>query len=103
MTLMRLWRRPSSTNQPITGSQSGLARRDTGCGCDSAYGIAGVGRGGAAILMGGLSGVTNPNTENLRVAVPSDCPAIVACVREAYAPWVERVGREPAPMQADYA
>ena len=42
-TLMRLCRSPSSTNQPMTGSQSGLACRTARCGCDSAYGI-GFGR-----------------------------------------------------------
>src|SRR5438309_9788015 len=49
--LMRLCRWPSSTNQPITGSQSGAACRIARCGCDSAYGIASVGLGGAATLM----------------------------------------------------
>ena len=32
-----------------------------------------------------------------------DVPAMVALVRAAYAPYVERIGREPAPMAADYA
>ncbi|WP_125099287.1 GNAT family N-acetyltransferase [Leucobacter chromiireducens] len=31
-----------------------------------------------------------------------DVPAIEALVRAAYEPYVERIGREPAPMSADY-
>ena len=53
-TLMRLWRSPSSTNQPMTGSQSGLACRIARCGRNSAYGMAEVVRGGAATLITGL-------------------------------------------------
>jgi GNAT superfamily N-acetyltransferase len=36
-------------------------------------------------------------------AEPRDVPAIEALVRAAYAPYVERIGREPAPMSADYS
>lgn len=39
----------------------------------------------------------------MRLAQPTDRAAVTACVRQAYAPWVERIGREPAPMTADYA
>ena len=39
----------------------------------------------------------------IRVALPVDCEAIRSCVRAAYARYVERIGREPAPMSADYA
>lgn len=35
-------------------------------------------------------------------AAPGDAPAVAACVRAAYARYVERIGREPAPMTADY-
>jgi ribosomal protein S18 acetylase RimI-like enzyme len=35
-------------------------------------------------------------------AGPGDAPAVAACVRAAYARYVERIGREPAPMTADY-
>jgi ribosomal protein S18 acetylase RimI-like enzyme len=35
-------------------------------------------------------------------AGPGDAPAVAACVRAAYAHYVERIGREPAPMTADY-
>jgi ribosomal protein S18 acetylase RimI-like enzyme len=35
-------------------------------------------------------------------AAPGDAPAVAACVRAAYALYVERIGREPAPMTADY-
>lgn len=33
----------------------------------------------------------------------ADVVAIEALVRKAYEPYVERIGREPAPMTADYA
>ena len=36
-------------------------------------------------------------------AVAADADAVTACVRAAYAEYVERIGREPAPMGADYA
>jgi ribosomal protein S18 acetylase RimI-like enzyme len=32
----------------------------------------------------------------------SDARAVAECVRAAYAHYVERIGREPAPMTADY-
>jgi ribosomal protein S18 acetylase RimI-like enzyme len=35
-------------------------------------------------------------------ATPGDAPAVTACVRAAYAHYVARIGREPAPMTADY-
>jgi N-acetylglutamate synthase-like GNAT family acetyltransferase len=39
----------------------------------------------------------------IRQAEAADVAAIQACVRDAYAPYVARIGREPAPMTADYA
>ena len=39
----------------------------------------------------------------IRFAEPADCAAVTACVRQAYAHYVDRIGREPAPMTADYA
>jgi ribosomal protein S18 acetylase RimI-like enzyme len=38
----------------------------------------------------------------LRRAAAADVPAIRALVREAYEKYVARIGREPAPMTADY-
>jgi ribosomal protein S18 acetylase RimI-like enzyme len=35
-------------------------------------------------------------------AGPGDARAVAACVRAAYAHYVARIGREPAPMTADY-
>ena len=35
-------------------------------------------------------------------ATPGDAGAVAGCVRAAYAGYVERIGREPAPMAADY-
>jgi ribosomal protein S18 acetylase RimI-like enzyme len=39
----------------------------------------------------------------IRPALPDDAAAIAACVRAAYAGYVALIGREPAPMGADYA
>ena len=38
----------------------------------------------------------------IELAQPADCAAVAACVHAAYAPYVARIGREPAPMLADY-
>jgi ribosomal protein S18 acetylase RimI-like enzyme len=38
-----------------------------------------------------------------RLATDADEAAIVACVRAAYAPYLLRMDREPAPMTDDYA
>lgn len=38
----------------------------------------------------------------LTLAEPGDLAAVVALVRAAYSPYVERIGREPAPMSDDY-
>jgi GNAT superfamily N-acetyltransferase len=40
---------------------------------------------------------------DLRLAVAADRAAIEAIVEAAYAPYVERIGRRPAPMDEDYA
>ncbi len=39
----------------------------------------------------------------IRTARAADRPAIEAVVHAAYAPYVPRIGREPAPMHDDYA
>ena len=39
----------------------------------------------------------------IRPAVEGDVPAIEALVREAYAMYAPRIGREPAPVTADHA
>ena len=39
---------------------------------------------------------------HIRRAVPGDVRAVSAVVQAAYAPYVPRIGREPAPMTADY-
>jgi N-acetylglutamate synthase-like GNAT family acetyltransferase len=39
----------------------------------------------------------------MRRAGPQDAAAIAALTREAYAKWVGVIGREPLPMQVDYA
>ena len=40
---------------------------------------------------------------SIRRAREEDCDAILACVRAAYAHYVPRIGKAPAPMRADYA
>src|SRR5260370_301730 len=39
----------------------------------------------------------------IRLAEPADAEAVTACVMMAYAHYLDRIGREPAPMTADYA
>ena len=39
----------------------------------------------------------------IRPAYAHDAAAVSALVRAAYAPWIERLDREPSPMQDDYA
>ena len=43
------------------------------------------------------------NRPRIRRADARDVSAITACVRAAYQVYVERMGKEPAPMLADYA
>jgi ribosomal protein S18 acetylase RimI-like enzyme len=38
----------------------------------------------------------------LRPATYADVPAVVSIVDDAYAPYIERIGRPPAPMTVDY-
>ncbi|MFC0410621.1 GNAT family N-acetyltransferase [Roseomonas elaeocarpi] len=38
-----------------------------------------------------------------RLATPDDLPAIGAIIRDAYTPFIRRIGREPGPMSDDYA
>ncbi|WP_165357486.1 GNAT family N-acetyltransferase [Sphingosinicella sp. CPCC 101087] len=38
----------------------------------------------------------------IRPAIASDVPSIQALIRDAYGHYVERLGRAPAPMRADY-
>jgi len=44
----------------------------------------------------------NPARPPIVPAGPGDAAAVAACVRAAYAHYVARIGREPAPMTADY-
>jgi ribosomal protein S18 acetylase RimI-like enzyme len=39
----------------------------------------------------------------IRQATGADLPAVLDLVERAYEPWVERIGRRPAPMDSDYA
>lgn len=39
----------------------------------------------------------------IRTALPGDATAVAECMRAAYVGYVERIGREPAPMTADHA
>ncbi len=40
--------------------------------------------------------------DGLRTAVPSDEPWVTDLVRDAFEPYVERIGKEPAPMREDF-
>ena len=40
---------------------------------------------------------------NIRRATPDDLAAVTACARAAYEMYVPRIGKEPAPMVADFA
>jgi ribosomal protein S18 acetylase RimI-like enzyme len=47
--------------------------------------------------------MASPGTPlTLRLATPDDLPSVRRCVDAAYSKYVERIGREPAPMTADY-
>jgi ribosomal protein S18 acetylase RimI-like enzyme len=39
----------------------------------------------------------------IQLASAADCLAVIACVHDAYVGYVERIGRPPAPMGANYA
>lgn len=52
--------------------------------------------GGSVETVGGTPAVT------IRQAVGADEPGVRACVDAAYAPYVERMGKPPAPMLGDY-
>ena len=39
---------------------------------------------------------------SFRPAAVADVPALTKVARQAYRPYVERIGQEPAPMRADY-
>jgi ribosomal protein S18 acetylase RimI-like enzyme len=39
----------------------------------------------------------------IREATEEDLPAVLGVVERAYSPWIERIGRRPAPMDSDYA
>lgn len=47
--------------------------------------------------------MTDPGPPRPRPAEPAEAAAIAACVRDAYAKYVPRIGKPPAPMLADYA
>ncbi|MFA5393967.1 MAG: GNAT family N-acetyltransferase [Candidatus Ratteibacteria bacterium] len=49
--------------------------------------------------------MTNPEKCNIiiRSSVPDDAPTMRRCAEAAYQQYVERIGKSPAPMHADYA
>ena len=55
--------------------------------------------GGAVAAGGGRP----PKAVSIRPAAAGDVAGIRSCVRAAYRIYVERIGKEPAPMLADYA
>lgn len=42
------------------------------------------------------------SADAIRPASPADAPAVAACVNAAYAHYIGRIGKPPAPMLADY-
>ena len=38
----------------------------------------------------------------IRRAVLNDVPEITACIKDAYTPYIQRIGKAPAPMLEDY-
>jgi GNAT superfamily N-acetyltransferase len=40
---------------------------------------------------------------SIRAATPEDAAGVASCVCEAYAHYIERIGRQPGPMLEDYA
>ncbi|WP_199486523.1 MFS transporter [Actinomadura logoneensis] len=55
-----------------------------------------------AVSRMGLSSERSPMPE-IRLAVPSDRPAVERIVQAAYAPWTEVIGTPPLPLGSDYA
>ncbi|MDE0189052.1 MAG: GNAT family N-acetyltransferase [bacterium] len=49
-----------------------------------------------------VESVTSPLGVEIRQALEADEPAVSACVDVAYAGYVERIGKKPAPMLDDY-
>ena len=49
-----------------------------------------------------LGSVTSTHAVEIRSASREDGPGVRACVDAAYAPYVERIGKPPAPMLDDY-
>jgi ribosomal protein S18 acetylase RimI-like enzyme len=47
--------------------------------------------------------LNQPRQLSIRTAVPTDLEAVRSIVERAYAPLAERIGRRPAPMDADFA
>jgi ribosomal protein S18 acetylase RimI-like enzyme len=44
----------------------------------------------------------HPSAVRIRLAEPGEVEAVRACIRAAYSVYVDRIGRLPAPMTADY-
>src|ERR1700694_5210141 len=59
--------------------------------------------GWAWIARSGLAIVRPPNVNTIHLATAADEPAVGLCVRAAYEKYVARIGRRPAPMDANYA
>lgn len=46
---------------------------------------------------------SNPKPENIvRLANASDAEAVASCVRAAFTPYIDRIGKPPVPMLADF-
>ncbi len=45
----------------------------------------------------------NPSSiPNIRPAIPPDASSVAGCVKSAFSPYIERIGKPPAPMLLDF-
>ena len=83
-------------------SRANRSRRDAGCAFSAARPWKGaVLRYDANIHEWQPRAVSMPNLQP-RPATAADAAGIAGCVRAAYSPWIERIGRPPGPMLDDY-
>jgi ribosomal protein S18 acetylase RimI-like enzyme len=50
-----------------------------------------------------MESMLDADNVEIHLAQPNDLDAVRDCVIAAYSPWIDRIGRRPMPMDADYA